>query len=299
MTEGVLLVDVDSTIPNLALMKISTYYKNKGVKVGFNIEDPAEIYASIIFKKNKHLADGLQFLYPNACINIGGSGYDINKTLPPEIDLLPPDYSLYPGCDYDLGFTTRGCNRNCYFCIVWHKEGQFRIYQHPSVFHDPKHKKIVLMDNNILWSKKWFLAVTDWILENKLKVDFNQGLDIRLVDNEIAERLAKLKPIQYWRFAFDNLNYEKEVIKGIECLKSAGVDIRHKTLWYVYLHNDGYFNDALDRCNTLKENDALPYIMVNLDAKRTQRMTDLKRWTRPWVFFKTDFINYKRGYHYD
>lgn len=298
MTNGVLLVDIDSTIPNLALMKISTYYKNKGVDVGFNIKDPAQIYASIVFKKNKHLADGLKFLYPDAKIDIGGSGYNLDKKLPEEIDLLAPDYSLYPNMDYDLGFTTRGCSRNCYFCIVCKKEGDFKIRQHPRLFHDPKHKKIVLMDNNILLSKKWFFEVTDWILENNLKVDFNQGLDIRLMDDDIAGRLAKLKPINTWRFAFDNLNYEREVIAGIKCLKSAGVDIKHKTLWYVYLHNDGYFIDALDRCNTLKENGALPFIMVNREAKRTQRITDLTRWTRPWVFFKTDFTNYKRGYHY-
>ena len=292
---GCLLIDIDSTIPNLALMKISTWKKSQGVECGFNINDPTEIYASIIFEKNKHLADGLKFLYPNAKIDIGGSGYDLNKQLPDHVNLLTPDYSLYPSIDYDLGFTTRGCNRNCYFCIVHKKEGSFKIVQHPAEFHDPKHKKIVLMDNNILFNKDWFFKVTDWIIENNLKVDFNQGLDIRLVDNDVAKRITELKPIKFWRFAYDNIEYSNDVINGIRTLINAGLDVRHKTLWYVYLHNDDHFLNALIRCETLRAYGALPYLMLNQNMKRTQRITNLKRWVRPWIFFKTDFENYKRG----
>ena len=69
---GILLIDVDSKIPNLALMKISTVYKNMGYKVGFNVSDPEYIYASCVFKKNKHKLDGLEYLYPNAIIDNGG-----------------------------------------------------------------------------------------------------------------------------------------------------------------------------------------------------------------------------------
>lgn len=295
---GCLLIDLDSTIPNLALMHISTWKKNDGIKTGFNIKDPSEIYASIIFEKNKHLADGLKFIYPNAKIDIGGSGYDINKKLPDFVNLLMPDYELY-NMDYDLGFTTRGCNRKCYFCIVHKKEGSFKINQHPSEFHNPKHKKIVLMDNNILFNKDWFFEVTDWIIEQGLKVDFNQGLDIRLMDNDIANRLMELKPINTWRFAYDSIDYSDSVIRGLDCLKNAGMDIKHKSLWYVYLHSDNDFDNALDRCRVLRNYNALPYIMLNQNMKRTQRITDLKRWTRPWIFFKNDFSDYIRGYHYE
>ena len=289
----VLLINIDSVIPNLALMHISTWKKSSGHEVGFNIPDPDEVYASCIFHKNKHLVDGLKFYYPNARIDIGGAGYDLKKNLPEEINHLMPDYSIYPDCDYDLGFTTRGCNRNCYFCIVPKKEGKFRINQHPSEFHDPKHKKIMLLDNNILFDKDWFLEVTDWILANNLKVDFNQGLDIRLVDADIAKRLAVLRPIDSWHFAFDSMDYMDSVIKGIHTLNENGVDVRHKANWYVYLHNDGQFEDALERCNILRKLDALPYIMVNRDARRTKRMSDLKRWTRPQIFFSTEFKDYE------
>ncbi len=290
-----LLIDVDSTIPNLALMHISTWRKLEGFETGFNISDPDEVWASVIFKANRHKVDGLRFYYPNAQIDIGGSGYDLKKKLPDEVSIMMPDYSIYPECDYDLGFTTRGCDRGCYFCIVPKKEGRFRINQHPSEFHDPSHRKIVLMDNNILLDKDWFFKVTDWILQNDLKVDFNQGLDIRLMDRDIAKRIAELRPIDWWHFAFDSMDYQDEVISGIEMLKDAGVDIRHRTNWYVYLHNDAAYEDALERCNILRGLNALPYIMVNRDSPRTQRMTDLKRWTRPQIFFSVPFDMYRAG----
>ena len=291
-----LLIDVDSTIPNLALMHISTWKKAQGNEVGFGIEDPDEVYASIVFNKNRHAADGLRFIYPNAKIDVGGGGYDLHKNLPPEVDLLMPDYSLYPKWGSDLGFTTRGCGRNCYFCVVPKKEGKFHINQHPKEFHDPAHKSIVLMDNNVLWDKEWFFEITDWMIENNLSVDFNQGLDLRLMDRDIAERIAKLKPLHYWHFAFDSMNYKDEVIKGIGMHKDAGVKVRNNCNVYVYLHDDSQTEDALERCKILRDLGTLPYIMVNRETKRTQRMTDLKRWTRPQIFFSIDFEEYRRGY---
>lgn len=297
-TKKVLLIDVDSTIPNLALMHISAWKKQLGYEVGFSIEDPDEVYASIVFNKNRHLADGLQFLYPNAIIDRGGAGYDLHKKLPEFVDKLKPDYSLYD-MDYDLGFTSRGCCRNCYFCIVPKKEGEWRINQHPSEFHEEGHKKIVLMDNNILYSKEWFMTVTDWILENDMKVDFNQGLDIRLVDPEIASRIKELKPISHWRFAFDSLSYKDELIRGVNYLKEAGINVRSRAMFYVYLHDDVNFMSALERCRILRELNCLPYIMVNREVERTKRMTDLKRWTRPQIFFQTDFNGYDSKVRYN
>ena len=273
-------------------MKVSAWHKSQGDTVGFNIPDPDLVYCSIIFDWNKHKADGLRFLYPNAQINIGGSGYDLNARLPDYIDTMKPDYSLYPTCDFDLGFTSRGCIRKCYFCIVPKKEGTFRPYCHPRDFHDPAHKKIVLMDNNILASKSWFFEVTDWIINEGLKVDFNQGLDIRLLDDEIAERLHQLKPSPCWHFAFDSLNYKAEVLRGADTLKRAGINLRNTVLFYVYLHDDDHFNDALERCQILRELNALPFLMINRHAKRTARMTALKRWCRPWIFFSIEWSEY-------
>ena len=125
-----------------------------------------------------------------------------------------------------------------------------------------------------------------------MAVAFNQGRDIRRMDREVAERIKALKPMKIWHFAFDSLDYQQEVIDGIRMLRDAGVDVRHRCNFYVYMHDDQDYDSALERCNILRELDALPYIMVNRRAKRTQRMTDLKRWTRPQIFFSTEFDAY-------
>ena len=305
VNKGVLLIDVDSTIPNLALMKISAYYKKKGEDVGFGIKNPKYVYASCVFKKNKHKLDGLQFFFPYATIDYGGSGYDLFKKLPDEIDRQTPDYDLYPGCDRYYGFTTRGCIRHCYFCIVPEKEGCFkRLYESPKDCLDNiiglknmnRFNKIEFMDNNILADKRWFMDLTDELINNypDFSVDFNQGLDIRLMDNDIARQLKRLKPITCWKFAFDDIRYKDDVIKGIKILNDNGVNTRSKVMFYVYVHSDEQFYDALNRCNILKENKATPYIMLNQDVEHSKRMKDLKRWCRPWLFWATEFNEYKR-----
>lgn len=298
----VLLIDVDSTIPNLALMKISAYHKSIGDEVGFHINDPEKVYASVIFKKNKHLVDGLKFLYPDAELDIGGSGYDLTKKLPDQIESMSPDYDLYPDCDRYYGFTTRGCIRNCPFCIVPRKEGKFRTnYVSPFVAlanitngYSRQYNKIEFLDNNILAKKKWFYQLCDILKQRNLLVDFNQGLDIRLVDDDVARHLAKLKPITCWKFAFDNIKYKDSVLKGIEILNRNGVCVRNKVMFYVYVHDDEHVDDALERCRILKEHGATPYIMLNQDVKHTKRMKKLKRWCRPWIFWSIDFNDYTR-----
>lgn len=292
-----LLIDVDSTIPNLALMHISAWRKAEGDEVGFCVSDPDRVYASCIFDWNRHKTDGLRFLYPRAELNVGGSGINLTTSpmIPAETWLKMPDYSLYPDFDYDLGFTTRGCVRHCHFCVVPEKEGALRVVQHPREFHDPKHKKVMLLDNNILASRSWFFEVADWIISNRLKVDFNQGLDIRLVDREIAEKIAELKPVDNWRIAFDSMAYREELEHGLRELGRAGVNLRHKTMAYVYVHNGGQVDDAVKRCNILRTYGVMPYPMINRHAEKTAEITALKRWCRPWIFYTTEWEDYRRN----
>ena len=300
----VLLIDVDSKIPNLALMKISAYHKSIGDEVGFNISQPDKIYASIIFNKNRHAMDGLSMLYPDAEIDIGGGGYDLMKKLPDNIENITPDYSLYGDDTIPIGFTTRGCIRKCPFCIVWKKEGKFhRLYDSPSealnhIIGDNTTGKVILLDNNILADKEWFMALADEIIKRNLKVEFSQGLDIRLLDEEIAQKIAKMKSFSSWKFAFDSMNYKDAVLKGIKMLNDAGFKVRSKALFYVYCNDDESVDDAVERCRILKSNNATAYSMINADVKQTDRMKALKRWTRPWYFWSCDydeFENHNRG----
>lgn len=291
-----LLVDIDSTIPNLALMHISTWKKAQGYEVGWNIAEPTEVWASVVFDWNRHKVDGLRWMHPGADIHIGGSGYDLNAKLPDEVDRMMPDYSLYPECDYSLGFTTRGCIRRCPFCVVPIKEGRFRVHQHPREFYNPAFKKMVLLDNNILADRSWFLDVVDWVNAHNLKLDVNQGMDLRLVDDELAEAIASYRTFRPYRFAFDNIAYEEGVVRGLHLLDRAGVNHRNNTEIYVYCDGDHDFDSALYRAKRIRElGGGLPFIMVNRHAKRTKRITDLCRWCRPWIFWSCTWEEYLAG----
>ena len=297
----VLLIDVDSKIPNLAMMKISNYHREREDIVGFNIGYPDKVYASVVFTKNRHKIDGLRYFYPDAEIDIGGTGYDVLKKLPSEIDQCSPDYSIYPNNDRYIGFTTRGCIRKCPFCFVPRKEGRFRrLFDTPAEALDHikgngQYKAIELLDNNILADKDWFMELSQEIIDRKLKVDFNQGLDIRLLDSEIAEIISDMKSIGVWKFAFDNSNYQDHVLKGIEILRSKGINVHHKCLFYVYCSGDESYEDAVYRCRVLKEHDAQAYLMVNPEGNITKRVKELKRWTRPWIYWSIDIDAYKGG----
>lgn len=287
----VLLIDVDSKIPNLALMKISTYHKKRGDEVGFRVDDPDKVYISVIFTKNRNIVKDLIRLYPNSEIDIGGTGYDLRKRLPFDEQ---PDYSLYPMFDYSLGFSTRGCNRNCSFCFVPAKEGKFKHDLHPEKWYNPKFKKIVFMDNNILFDKEWFLKICTWCIEKNLSVDFNQGLDIRLLDVDIATMLTKLKPINCFKFAYDNTNYRDSVIRGIEILKSVGFNLRSKSHFYVYCNDDNSYDDCVNRCREIKLWGSVPFVMVNPDCTPTLRLKKLKRWgCRSIITMSCDISEYE------
>lgn len=298
----VLLIDVDSKIPNLALMKLSAFHKNIGNEVGFNVTNPDIVHASVIFRKNKHKVDGLKYYYPDARISIGGSGYDLMSELTEEIEYIKPDYSLYPDCDYSIGFTTRGCGRNnktCPFCIVPQKEGQIRIAQHPREWYNPEFKKIMFLDNNILFKRKWFFEVIDWCIQNNLEVWFTQGLDIRLLDLEIATKLYQMKIWKGLFFAWDHLQDEKIVKTGIRISQEAGFTkskLKNFVQFYVYVDNPAGYDIGLYRARELKKLNCNAFVMYNCDNKPTPAIQKLKRWAnRKQLFWSIDIDQYTRN----
>lgn len=158
-------------------MKLSAYHKAKGDTVGFNLNNPDKIYQSIVFKKN--IGKTLNKTLINIPVEYGGSGVSNKSKLPDNIELLKPDYDLYPST-YSQGFTTRGCNRDCYFCIVPDKEGKFKVRQHPKKFHDKRFKEIMIMDNNILFSRGWAENVLKWCNDRDLKVNMTSSHPIEI-----------------------------------------------------------------------------------------------------------------------
>ena len=288
----VLLVDVDSKIPNLALMKISAWHKAQEDEVGFAIENPDKVYISCIFTRNAAQAKGIAKFYPEAIIDIGGSGVDLKKTLIREIELMKPDYDLYPS-SYSQGYTTRGCIRECEFCIVPIKEGWINEDQHPSEFHDDRFDTCMIMDNNLFAAPQyWQDKVFDWFIKNKIKMLSPQGWDIRLLTQQRVEQLKSVKHTGIIHFAWDNIKDEKAVLRGIKLLKDSGFDLKRGVSFYVLAGFQSDFEDALYRCEHLKELGTQSFVMPY--HKKDKRINELARWAnRPWLYWSIPFSKYK------
>ena len=266
----VLLMDLDITpqrkpFPNLALMKLSAFHKARGDEVFLNFPlcQPDIIYASCVFTWNAKKAKGLP---PNT--TLGGLGVDLKKELPLEIEHIKPDYSLYPDVDFSLGFTSRGCIRKCSWCLVPEKEGRIQPWASIYEFWDRQHKKIILLDNNLLASPNWKETLSDLIRE-QVMVDFNQGLDIRLIDEEKAFYLKQVRAKQL-RFAFDDIAYEKAVRKGIELLLASGISPRKLSVYMLVGFNGD--QTAKERAEILKSYnvDIYPMLYKGKDGKEPE-----------------------------
>lgn len=291
----VLLVQADGKLPNLALMKLSSWHKARGDQVGFGIRGPDRVYVSVVFKKNRENARGIKMMYPDAEVCFGGPGYDLKTEIPKEAEFSVPDYPIYPKMDFSMGFTTRGCIRNCYFCIVPEKEGTLTRWQHPREFHNPAFKKIMLLDNNWLADKEWFMETSQWIIDQELEL-MEHGMDIRLLTDEIAEQLSKVRFYNKLHFAYDDDSDGQAVFDGIQTLKAHGFNVRDQVHFYVYVDSAKDFDSGLARCRQLKEWGTNAFVMFNMDAERTDEIKYLQRWAnRKWLFWKIDFADYKTG----
>lgn len=285
----ILLVDADSQkgFPNLALMKLSSYHKSEGDHIdlikGIPTTQPLDQYdkgyISCIFFQNAEAVRDYQsqLLFPTI---IGGSGWDY-RTLPSHIEHIMPDYSLYD-VDFSMGFTSRGCIRNCPWCIVPHKEGGIRDHAAISEFHDPQHKKIMLLDNNFFVSPKWTENL-QYIIDNKLKVNFNQGLDIRTINNHMASMLSQTKYYSWHfkqrgiHFAFDSMSAKKGFIFGMKTLLDNGIPAHH-IMVYVLVGFDTTINQDLERVKIITDFGALPYIMRYNQRQDDEKLNHLARW---------------------
>ena len=304
----VLLVDVDSKIPNLALMKISNYYRNKGLdielrKLGYQYypgnkkkttidgSNYDAIFISVIFTTNKDVFEVIN----NKNVYIGGTGYEITKKLPMEIDDEDCDYSIYEDNNMSYGFITRGCIRNCPFCFVPKKEGM--IYRDREISQIVKHKKVMFMDNNILAHPDHKKILRE-LVDKKIRCQFKQGLDIRLVDEENIELLSKLNYIGEYIFAFDNICYKGLIEQKLPMIRKY-ITKDWKLKFYIYVHPDMKIEDDVKfRIKWCKENKFLPYIMRDItcwNSKKKDLYTDLAAWcNQPSFFKKTTFEQFMK-----
>jgi hypothetical protein len=295
----VLLVQLDGTIPNLALMKLATHHKNLGDNVsvvknpkdvgGSYLIQPDLVYISCIFDKNADFARRYTKKFTTAEVHLGGSGVDLKTTLPDAIEHLMPDYDLFE-CNESYGFTTRGCIRSCDFCIVNEKEGRIRAVADIYEFWNPKHKHIVLLDNNPMALPTHFEKIAGQIQKENLSVNFH-GLDIRIINDENAEILSRLHAYPTRHFAWDSIKDEQAVLDGIEILKAHGMK---QSMFYVLSGFNSTFEEDLYRLNRLKELGQRAYLMRYETVRGISEYNDLAAWAnQPMFFVKVPFEEFR------
>jgi hypothetical protein len=268
------IVNIDQKYPNLALEKIAIWHSQKGDDV---FRDPPQLevfdklYVSCIFSSNKNKCKEWE-----GKSQIGGSGYDLKKCLPTEIEEIKPHINW--------GFTTRGCIRKCDFCVVPQKEGKIKVVGDLLDLWDGKSKEITLLDNNILALPDQFYLVCEQAKNKDIRLDFNQGLDIRLLTDKMAQALNAIKHTSDLRFAWDNIVDENKIMNGIEILKRNKCK---RAMFYVLVGFDSTIKDDLYRLRALKKLKQRAYCM-RYETTRGQRIyNDLASWVNQPQFFTT------------
>lgn len=240
------------TFPNLALMKISAYHKARDDLVDWWI--PNEQYDRVYSSKVFDFTPTNPQLPPNTIR--GGTGYreiPLTQQLPKEVDECYPDYSIYPDCDFAVGYLTRGCPRNCPWCVVPRKEGGIKPYRDWQDVVRPDTTKLTLLDNNIL-ACDFGIEQMEKLSHTHYKLDLNQGMDARLVTPEIAEILSRIKWQRFIRFSCDKKEQLPAIEQTIRLLGEHGVKPYRISL-YILVTTD--VADAAFRVEALKKYKAI------------------------------------------
>ena len=306
------LIDVDGhNFPNIPLMKISAWHKGRGDRVewydtwGGLAEEYDKVYMSKVFS----FTPDYQYPIYAKKVQRGGSGYCIelvngkeiyhkeqDKNLPDEIEHIYPDYSLYPELTKDTayGFLTRGCPRGCGFCHVEAKEGKCsRKVANLSEFWDGQ-KNIILCDPNILACKD-HLELLQQLVDSRAKVNFNQGLDIRLINDDNLELLKQIK-IHQVHFAFDDYK-QKELImpRMIKVKEKTGWNrSRGKVTVFILCNFDTTIDQDIERIQFCRSLDWSPYPMIYDKEHADPIYRKLQRWCNNIIFWNVPtFEEYK------
>ena len=305
------LVDVDNfanlegCFPNIPLMKLSTWHKNNGDIVEWH--NPSKHYDLVYMSKVFSFSPYYPFDIDADEIRKGGSGYAIrlengkeifdetkNNELPYEVEHSFPDYGLYGITDTAYGFMSRGCPRGCDFCHVKRKEGlKSRKVADLHEFWNGQ-KNIELLDPNTLACSEW-RDILQQLIDSKAWVDFNQGVDIRLMTDEKAEMLRRVK-IKHIHFAYDRYQDKKIIEPKFELFKETTGWGRSKVSVYVLTNFDTTLEQDLDRIYFLRnlggaDNGFQPYVM-RYNKENIPRGSAVNQLSR-WVNFKPLFWKYK------
>ena len=284
------IVQIDGKLPNLALMKICNYHQSKGDLVEWyqgNIFESQydKIYASKLFNFSEMPELPLEKTV------IGGTGINFYNKLPKEIEETQINYSLYPDCNYHIGFSMKGCRFACKFCCVPQKEG--KPYNYNSIDElliNPNGKnRLMLLDNDFFGGEDW-KANLGRIIELRLKVCFVQGLNIRIITKEQADLLAKCNFTnskfnqKYLTFAWDKFKDKKLIEKGIGICNDAGIKT-NQMQFFVLIGFDTTEEEDLYRIEMLRDLGAMPFVMPY--DKKNEYQKALAHYVNKRSIFKT------------
>ena len=303
------LIDVDGhNFPNLALMKLSAWHKARGDSVEWY--EPMlsghmdKVYMSKVFS----FTPDYEWNVDADVVEKGGSGYCISvvdgkevydkskdRQLPYEIEHIYPDYSIYPELTEDTayGFMTRGCPRGCGFCHVKDKEGRrsYKVADLSEFWRGQKH--IVLMDANTLACPEW-RDILKQLSDSKAYVNFNQGLDIRMMTEEKAEALKSVKTERI-HFAWDRYEDRDKILPLFETYRKTIADGRAVSV-YILCGYDTTLEQDLERIYSVRDvgghkKGFSPYVMLyNKDSlPKGHTLRRLQRWcNNRFIFWKTE-----------
>lgn len=300
------ITQLDGKLPNIALAKLVAWHRRQGDRVLFSTSptreahEPAyhKVYGSVIFASSAAALAKFQDAFPNAMV--GGTG-SANKGTIEDIlgDFSEMDYSPWPDFKASIGFTQRGCRLACKFCVVPAKEGRpVPVATIADIWRGPgQPKKIHLLDNDFFGNPLWRERIEE-IRDGDYKVCFNQGINVRILTNEIAQALSTIEyrddDFQRRRLytAWDNIGDARIFFRGVDRLEAAGIPPTH-LMAYMLVGWDPKetWHSIFLRLNMMKDRGIRPYPMVygdRPDLKRFQRWVIRREYLYiPWENYQT------------
>lgn len=283
------LTQIDGKLPNLALMKLAHFHRAAGDEVRFtkhverDMMEPAydRVYGSAIFSMSAPRVQLFREQFPGAIV---GGTYNIadNVTVEQALGLEGErelyDYSIYQNFDGSIGFTQRGCRLKCGFCVVPKKEGRPRsVSSIAQIWRgEPWPRHLHLLDNDFFGQPRadWEARIAE-IRDGGFRVCLNQGINIRMVDEDAAAALAS---VPYYDDSFktrrlytawDSLGDEERFFRGVDTLERHGVPPHH-LLVYMLIGYDKRetWERVLYRFQKMTARKIRPYPMVFGDRER-------------------------------